>query len=269
MPKKRNQAERDAAKAKRQAAAEAKRAKAAERRATLEAEAAIKAEERAEEQAPAAQRRDRLAVATALALDSHPRQFGPATKAEVDSAMVTAIRTGAERDPKRGGFRRISVIWNLHQRSPRDITGAHLKAAAQLTRDYEIGHEGAASGGGGGEGATFSGPGDAQLGAIERYRDAMLALGPALSSIVVAVVLLNWTVAEVAGRWQTSPDRAFGRLASAMDRLCDHYAPEGRTRPVRLPEGAPLDPEVTDIPSERLGRHARPQGRERASEIAA
>ena len=127
------------------------------------------------------------------------------------------------------GFRAVSVIWNLHQRNPRDFTETHLRAARAFTRDHELA-EGARNAGGGGSGSE-TGPTESQIDAIGRRRRALAALGPSLGMIVQLVVLSNVTLAALAETLHTSADRAAGRLAAALDRLCDHYFPPVQNGP--------------------------------------
>lgn len=152
---------------------------------------------------------------------------------DMDPGNMASARTRKARQID--GFRRVSVLANLHKRSPSEITKAHVEAGERFTRDFEVGHEGARSAGGGGH-TDSSAPGwptHQQLAALTRYRQAIEALGPTLSGIVVAVVLSNWTIEQVAERLKTSPHRAVGRFAASMDRLCDFYWPEGYKAPER------------------------------------
>lgn len=144
--------------------------------------------------------------------------------------MATARRKQARRID---GFRRVSVIANLHARSPREITRQHLAAAERLTRHFEVGCEGAKGAGGRG-GADDSEPGwptRQRIFALTRYREAIQALGPRLAALVCAVVLANTPINQLARRIGISPDRTQGRLAAAMDRLCDHYWPDDKRSP--------------------------------------
>jgi len=124
------------------------------------------------------------------------------------------------------GYRRRNTLLNLHVRNPREITKRHVEAAGRLTRDFEVGHEGARSAGGrnGVGGAEPGWPTHQQLAALRRYREARDALGATLWGIVHAIVLVNLTMDNLATLLRLSPDRTHGRFAAAMDRLADHYA---------------------------------------------
>ena len=153
------------------------------------------------------------------------------------------------------GQRRYSVIVNLHRRSPREITVHHVTAANRFAADYEIGMGARISG----ERVAVdhlsaAGYSDTQLAALTRYREAVQSLGVTLSGLVIAVVLDNASLTEIAARLRTSVDRAQGRFASAMDRLSDHYDTDAAD-PVRVSRGPMvIDPRVTDIPQTSLGR---------------
>ena len=150
-------------------------------------------------------------------------------------------------------FRRVSAIWRLFQRS-QHITIAHLKAAKQFTADYEVGCEGARSGGGtAAVGPASDGhPSFHQLAALGRYRATITALGPNDAMIVSYIVLLNRTAAQTADWLHITPAEAVITIASALDRLCEHYNPPVR-RHTALVVAAPA-PDVSGLPVERVGR---------------
>lgn len=119
------------------------------------------------------------------------------------------------------GYRRSDPLITLHRRSPREVTDQHLRAAERLRDDYEI-SEGVNLGkGSGGE----SGPLDVQLDARARYRAAVQAVGPRLSTVLLPVVLSSWTVKQWAEDRGMSETKAAGYLIAALDRLQDHFNP--------------------------------------------
>jgi hypothetical protein len=220
--------------------------KSAARRALIAEQAAIKAEAIAEEQAPAIQRQ---------------------TIADSDGVVIREPL--AVPDVKRGGYRRNSVVRQLHATSPNEITAKHVHAAERLLNDYDIGIEGATGGGmrEAVDGATSIDISEARLRAIQSYRDAMRALGASLGGIVAVVVIENWPVTRVAQSIGVHRDRAFGRIAAGLQRLVEHYHPPREVATIRPAEDAAraaADPDPQDVPAERLGRWRGSQGRERA-----
>jgi hypothetical protein len=123
------------------------------------------------------------------------------------------------------GFRRVSVIRNLHLRGGL-ITKEHLDAAERLSLDFEL-SDGAHPGYQRPEVRTagaFAEPAQAQLDAVRRYRAAVRAVGLRLCAVLLPVVLGNVSVAEVAKRMGVSNGfLATGFLLAALDRLVEHY----------------------------------------------
>ena len=124
------------------------------------------------------------------------------------------------------GFRRVDEMVRLEKRGT--ITKLHLAAGIKLRDDYEIGELGGRQGldlteiRTGGDGGT---PSQVRLDALARYRGAVQAVGPRLSTIMLHVVISNGTVTSWAERRVMSLSRATGYLEAAMDRLADHYDP--------------------------------------------
>ena len=199
----------------------ADRARRAARQAEIEREAAARAEAVAEEQAPAAQR----------------------------------VNGSAVPDAKRGGFVRADPLRRMHEQNAALVTRAHLAAANRYSLDYEVGILGASASGGvrewvdGGSGAGIT---DRQLNAADAYRAASDALG-SLRQPVQWAALHRWPLTDIAAGLGISTQRASGYLLAALDLLVAHYHPERPQRPVGANLGM-VDPDVTDIPQERLGR---------------
>lgn len=122
------------------------------------------------------------------------------------------------------GFRRVDVLRNLHARGGL-VTPQHLVAAERLTADYEISIAGASLRDPSQPAirSTAGGPGDAQLAAATRYREAVEAVGPAAYAVLTPVVLDNWTVRELAARRGVGQQVALGLLVAALDRLVEWY----------------------------------------------
>lgn len=163
------------------------------------------------------------------------------------------------------GWRRVWVIQRLHETSPREITQAHVKAAERLLGDYERGVDGACQGGFANDRVDASSADpttDAQLDALERYREAVAILGGQGGLIVTVVVVDNWPIVRLAAYLGVHRDRAFGRLQAGLERLREHYTPIRQTPAVRAVSAA-LEPlELAgcyDLPSERIGRWRAPQ----------
>ena len=214
-----------------------------------------------EGQPPAVQREPVTAGATVLREPLVQR----ADWADPDDASAQArLRSGARRVQ---GWRRIWSIDALHEGSPREITKAHVGAAQKLLGDYEIGIEGASPDGGRLErvdGAVHEGlhPWSARIRAAQRYREAVQALGEQAAFIVTLVVIDNWTMVRLSQALGTTRDRAFGRLQAGLERLREHYQPPRQNAaagPAAEHEEAVLDPGISDLPPERLGRWERPQ----------
>ena len=159
------------------------------------------------------------------------------------------VEAGEWRDPddsnpnrrtakKVSGHRRIDVLQGLHVNG-KLVTGEHMSAARRFRTAFEIGHEGATpSGAPGGrvqETLQPGGPTLAQLDQLRVFREAMEAVGPRLSGILVHVVLLNVDVSTwCKGRGPADDDGrgtdlrrdvGMGVLVAALDRLCDHLLP--------------------------------------------
>ncbi len=204
---------------------QAERDRVRSRQAAIAAEAARQAEAHAEEQAPLAQRQNGTAIP----------------------------------DLRRGGYRRADPLQAM--RSHGVVSATHLRAADRFSADYEVGILGASPvqlttewvDGGGGQGLT-----DRQLAAADSYRAACDALGASLRTVVQWVALHRWTIKSVATALRVPEQRASGYLVAGLDRLADHYQPRRSLRLDAVPAALPVvaDPEVTDIPPERLGRWA-------------
>ena len=153
------------------------------------------------------------------------------------------------------GWRRVSTLFNLHQRSPSDVTARHLLAAAQLTRDFEVGKHGARAGGGIGspDGAPIV---TSQIRASIAFDAACAAMTGRLSDAVVSVVIGNLTIEAVARVLGISVRQTRKRLIDGLDALVEHYTPPTKARPrISVAQEAGLvDPDVLDIPQDRLGR---------------
>lgn len=204
----------------------------AQRAALIAEQAAIRAEEVAEEQAP---RQQRVAVVAA------------------DGTVVR--EPTAEPDRKRGGYRRANTLLRMHNGNPRLVTQLHLRAAARLVRDYEVGILGAKMSGGSldrVDGATGGDVSQRQLDAATAYRAACDAMGPSLRTVVQWVVLRDWRMPEVGRVLDVTEGAAQGYLVAGLDALADHYWPDRQPRVAVDP--MVVDAGVTDVPQERLGR---------------
>lgn len=151
------------------------------------------------------------------------------------------------------GIRAYSVIDSLRARTPKEITSDHMEAVHKFQNDYARGVEGVstinrASLDRVDNSASPYGPSQEQLDAMQRYREALHSLGYRNSSVVVLIVLLNWSVGEVAKHHRIRDDLAKGKLISALDRLHDHYN-EGKQDQF---------PVMPDSGSYRLGRWKKP-----------
>jgi hypothetical protein len=227
-----------AAKKAAQAAADAKR------RAEIAAISAIRAEADAEEQAP---RQQRIGASYPL--------WNRATKVW-DQVVIPPL---AEHDTKRGGFRRPDSLMRLALSKSGLINGWHLRAGTRFREDYEIGIEGISLSPGIPErvdGSSTGAASDSRLDAISRYRAACDAMGPSLRSAVQLLVIWNRPVSAIAKICGLSQDRTSGYLAAGLDRLADHYFPD-QTKRLLSDQELVVDPEVTDLPQERLGRFRR------------
>jgi hypothetical protein len=72
--------------------------------------------------------------------------------------------------------------------------------------------------------ATPSGPGEVQLLAIRRYREAVQCLGQRGSAILSMVVLENCSVSDLVRRLELQQHYvAVGMVVAVLDRLCEHY----------------------------------------------
>ena len=218
------------------AAAAARRAAADARAADIAAAAALRAEEIAEEQAPHHQR---VAV--------------------VDAAGTELRGPLAERDEKRGGYRRADTLRRAHNKNAALVTGLHLRAALRLALSYEVGHGAklAAQLGGHVDGGAAADVPQRQLDALQEYRRACDALPPSLRSPVQWVAIHGYTFARVAQLLGLSEASVSGYVVAGLDCLCDHYWPDRTTREAAAREDDAVDAGVTDIPQERLGRVAR------------
>ena len=138
------------------------------------------------------------------------------------------------REPRRvRGHKRIDVLTDLMHRGT--LSRLQVAAGFRLRDDCEIadgakpGSERSEIRGGGARG----GPEHAQLAAMARYRNAVRAIGPILSGVVVHVVLRNRSLSEwidvrraEGGTAETRyavAKRARAQLIDGMDRLEAHY----------------------------------------------
>jgi len=152
----------------------------------------------------------------------------------------------SKRTPRKvSGYRRTDALVGLQKRSDGKITQKHLDAADKLRDAYQIGVEGARPG----QGRSFAQDAvmtgfaagdymkhDDRLGALQRYKLALRAVGPSLAGILVHVVLLNRDLAawakerkSLSGRELTSHD-CRGYLIAGLDALVDHFYPMKGTR---------------------------------------
>lgn len=163
------------------------------------------------------------------------------------------------------GWRRVWQMDVLHNSSPNEISLSHVKAAERLLGDFEVGVEGASRADKTADRVDHTadyGVSSHRLEALERYQTALAALGRQASHIVFLVVITNWTITSLAEALGISRDRAFGRLQAGLERLREHYHPP-RPNPNPGPQIEPramLDPGVTDIAQNRLGRWRGTQG---------
>lgn len=134
----------------------------------------------------------------------------------------------------------------------------HLKAASRLRHDWERGS--GATSGGSETGKVDQSARDhdsiaGQMEARRRYQDAVQAVGMRMCAYMLPVVLSGWTVADLVGRHGGNAMTMQGRVMSALDRLVDHFNPPKDPIVIDVPL-SPLmvDPSVTDLGQERLGR---------------
>lgn len=208
-------------------------ARSAARRALIAEQAAIKAEAIAEEQAPAIQRR-----------------------AIIDSDGVVIREALAVPDVKRGGYRRSDPLRNLVSKGVGGIVAIHLAAATRFSCDYEVGVCGAGGGGGDLErvdGAGAVGASERSLMAISRYRAACDAMVPAHRTVTQWVSLHRWPITECMKVAGVGYEKAMDYLLGGLDCLVDFY---GLSRPAEAARVIAdiVDPQVSDVPQERLGR---------------
>jgi len=215
-------------KARQQRKRDAERAKQAAAREAWQRAEDIRLEALAEDRAPAAQRRS------------------------TELRAPTAIP-----DRKTGGYRRANPLWRMHQADHgRTITRLHLAAATRFSEDYEIGIEGARltmAARGIQDGCETADVSQTRMAALARYRAACEALGGTLRTPVQLLVLHNTPISRMVGLFGLVEDRLSGWVLAGLDRLCDHYWPNRVTRSDAA-DVLMLDPTITDIPQERLGR---------------
>lgn len=183
-----------------------------------------------------------------------PQKVEPASWPDpTDTSSMARGEDGRRRQKAVAGWRAVNPLLRLHATNPKDFTAHHVRAAARLQDDYEIA-EGAV-GIGNGLGSGGGDPVSARLDAVRRFRLARDAVGRAGCEVLLPVVLNNLTLADLAKRRNENPHRVAGRLSSALDRLAEHYWPPAEA-PGRKP-AALVDPAVTDIGQDRLGRVGR------------
>lgn len=210
----------------------AAQAKKAARQAEIERQAAIRAEEIAEAQAPRIQR---IAIA--------------------DADGVVLREPLAEHDTRRGGYRRSCPLRRMHAQG--QVEARHVTAAERFSQDYEVGLCGAVTARDDGmrvSGATHVGISEMALIAAGRYRAACDQMG-AHRQMVQWVALHRWPITQVMQVAGIGHARAMRTLLAGLDALADFYVPHrAAASPAREPDV--IDPSVTDVPQERLGRVA-------------
>lgn len=175
-----------------------------------------------------------------------------------DSVALERGPDGRRHQRTISGFRAIDPLDRLPCEVP------HRRAAARLRMEWEIG-SGARSGTSmdfvdNSRGSTDTMAG--QLEARRQYQDAVQALGQRACAYVLPVVLSWWTVADLVARHGGNVMAMQGRVMSGLDRLVDHYfPPKEPARPFEPPPNPQVvDPGVTDLGQERLGRWRKPPG---------
>lgn len=158
------------------------------------------------------------------------------------------------------GWKRTWVIDRLRKSSPSEITEQHVRAATRFLDDHEI-RAGAHRGSRLFERVDGETQGDTRIinghvAAGVRIDETKAALGQEAFGILFRIVVLNWTVATLAVKAGTSPDRAFGRVRAALERLREHYWPPsaGTGHGGDGDADAIVDAGVVDIGQDRLGR---------------
>jgi hypothetical protein len=134
----------------------------------------------------------------------------------------------------------------------------HFKAANRLRQDWERG-SGATSGGSeAGKVDNSTKDHDSIAGQMEarrRYQDAVQAVGMRMCAYMLPVVLSGWTVADLIGKHGGNAMTMQGRVMSGLDRLVDFYnPPKDPIVPYVPPSPLVVDPSVTDLSQDRLGR---------------
>lgn len=159
------------------------------------------------------------------------------------------------------GWKRTWSIDRLRKSSPSEITAKHVHAASRFLDDHEI-RAGAHRGSRLFERVDGETQGDARIinghvAAGIRIDETKAALGQEAYGILFRLIVVNWTMATIAEKAKTSPDRAFGRVRAALERLREHYWPPSNGTPHVGVEEPLMDVGVLDIPQERLGRRVR------------
>lgn len=181
---------------------------------TQEAERAIEA--LAEERAPRAQRE--------AVLDRHGLVVREAI-AEASSWRDPDDLNPNARSPRLvAGYRRVDELRRLYVSG--GVTEKQFKAAQQLLTDCEL-----AGGARPGsqpasvrvDAASQFGPGQVQLDAARRFREAMQVLGQFASAVLMYALLENAKVSEVARNFNVQHYQALGWLQGALERLVEHY----------------------------------------------
>ena len=256
---------REAARARRDETTRLKRERTEELRRKADARNAEQRERLAEAQAPQIQRQ---AIVTAPVFDppsieflgrGNGRKVTPG-KVKIEGGIVLR-EPFAEPDAKRGGYRRADPIARMHAKAPSMVTRAHIAAARKFSEDYEIGDLGASLGGGSmeyvdGGGATGD-VSEQRLDAMARYRDACDAVGPSMRTALQLLILHRWSLVDIAELLGMGEQRASGWVCAGLDRLADFYFPDRSTRLMEVERTLVVDPAITDLPQDRLGRFAR------------
>ena len=150
------------------------------------------------------------------------------------------------------GFRVIDPLTRL------PCQAEHFKAANRLRQDWERG-SGATSGGSeAGKVDQSSRDHDSVAGQMEarrRFQDAVQAIGQRMCAYMLPVVLSGWTVADLVNRHGGNAMTMQGRVMSGLDRLHEYYnPPKDPVAPYVPLSPLVVDPSVTDLDQDRLGR---------------
>lgn len=250
---------REAARARRDETTRLKRERTEELRRKADARNAEQRERVAEAQAPQIQRQAITGETARSRMASRQAQMENPPRA-IPSEIVLR-EPFAEPDVKRGGYRRADPLVRMHAKAPSMVTRAHIAAARKFSEDYEIGDLGASLGGGSmeyvdGGGATGD-VSEQRLDAMARYRDACDAVGPSMRTALQLLILHRRPLVDIAELLGMGEQRASGWVCAGLDRLADFYFPDRATRLMEVERTLVVDPAITDLPQDRLGRFAR------------